>query len=202
MYFSGKIEVELIPQGTLAAKLKSAGAGIPAFYTPTGAGTVYANGGIPIKFYSDGSGRVEIESQPLEKRVFQGREYVMEEAIHADVSLVKAWKADRRGNLVFRGTSRNSNPDVAMAGKITIAEAEEIVETGTIHPDEVHLSGIYVDKVILATDNEKRIERLREINIENSGTSKDRKRERIMRRIAKEFRDGMSINLGIGKMFF
>ena len=197
MYFGGHIEVELIPQGTLAARLRAAGSGIPAFFTPTGAGTIYAMGGMPIKYATDGSGRVEIESRPRETRLFNGREYVMEEAIHADVSLVKAWKADTRGNLVFRGTSRNSNPDIAMAGKTTIAEAEEIVEAGSIHPDEVHLPGIYVDKLILATDDEKRIERMKTRTLNDSIMNPcEDGRERMMRRVAKEFKDGMYVNLG------
>lgn len=174
-----------------------AGSGIPAFFTPTGAGTVYANGGIPIKFKNDGSMDVEIESQPRPTQIFDGHEYVMEYALRGDVSLVKAWKADTRGNLVFRGTAQNANPDAAMAGKLTIAEAEEIVEAGELDPNEVHLPGIYVHKLIKATDNEKKIERLRLQEKGSNGVVKGG-RGRIMRRAAKEFRDGMYVNLGIG----
>jgi 3-oxoacid CoA-transferase len=184
-FFGGTLEVELTPQGTIAARMRAAGAGIPAFFTPTGAGTVYANGGVPIKFKADGSHEVELESKPRPTQVFDGREYVMEYALKSDVSLVKAWKADTRGNLVFRGTAQNSNPDAAMAGRITLVEAEEIVE------------GVYVQKVIKAASNEKRIERLR-LQEKNVGGVVKGARGRIMRRAAKEFQDGMYVNLGIG----
>jgi 3-oxoacid CoA-transferase len=196
-FFGGTLEVELTPQGTLAARMKAAGAGFPAFFSPTGAGTVYANGGIPIKFKNDGSLKVEIESQPRPTEEFDGKEYVKEFALKGDVSLVKAWRADTRGNLIFRGTAQNANPDAAMAGKITIAEAEEIVEAGELDPNEIHLSGIYVNKVIKATNNEKRIERLRLQDKKAQGVVKGG-RGRIVRRAAKEFRDGMYVNLGIG----
>lgn len=206
MFFGGDLEVELTPQGTIAARLRAAGAGVPAFYTPTGAGTIYAEGGIPIKYKRDGSMEAEIESSPREVREFPDRDgvvrrYVMEEAIHADVALVKAWKADTRGNLVFRGTARNANPDCAMAGRVCIAEAEEIVEAGELSPDEIHLPGVYVHRLIHAADNEKRIERLKETSPDENGGKKSvigGGRGRIMRRAAREFGDGMYVNLGIG----
>eukprot|EP00565_Helicotheca_tamesis_P001150 CAMPEP_0185723240 /NCGR_PEP_ID=MMETSP1171-20130828/148_1 /TAXON_ID=374046 /ORGANISM="Helicotheca tamensis, Strain CCMP826" /LENGTH=549 /DNA_ID=CAMNT_0028390909 /DNA_START=154 /DNA_END=1803 /DNA_ORIENTATION=- len=201
MFFTGKLEVELTPQGTLAARLRAAGQGMPAFFTPTGAGTMYANGGIPIKYKPDGSGDIEIASQPRPTQTFDdGREYVMEYALRPEVSLIKAWKADTRGNLVFRGTAQNANPDAAVAANICIAEAEHIVEAGELDPDEVHLSGVYVDYVIKASDNEKRIERLRESSSEKGKQNGvvSGPRERIIRRAAKEFRDGMYVNLGIG----
>jgi acyl CoA:acetate/3-ketoacid CoA transferase alpha subunit len=116
-------------------------------------GTIYAKGGIPIKYCSTNNEKVLIASSPRESRIFNGREFVLEEALHADVSIVKAWKADTRGNLVFRGTARNANPDAAMSGKICIAEAEKIVPAGELSPDEVHLPGVYVDRVIHAVDN-------------------------------------------------
>jgi 3-oxoacid CoA-transferase len=200
-FFGGRLQIELTPQGTIAARLKAAGAGIPAFYTPAGAGTLYATGGIPIQ-YKAGTARGEqlvpkIESEPKETRVFNGTEYVMELALHADVSLVKAYMADTRGNLVFRGTAQNSNPDCAVAGKVVLAEAEKIVDAGELDPNEIHLPGIYVTKVLLATKNEKRIERLK-LKDGSAGVVVKRGRERILRRAAKEFKDGYYINLGIG----
>lgn len=195
MFFTGELEVELVPQGTIAARLRAAGAGMPAVFTPAGAGTMYANGGLPLKHAPDGS--VAVHTQPRPTQMFDGKEYVMEYALRPDVSFVKAYKADTRGNLVFRGTSSNANPDCAVAGNVVIAEAETIVEAGELDPDEIHLSGVYVDHLIHATDNEKRIERLRETTagkvMDISGG-----RGRIVKRAAKEFRDGMYVNLGIG----
>jgi 3-oxoacid CoA-transferase subunit A len=137
-YLSGELELEFNPQGTLAERLRAGGAGIPAFFTRTGYGTIVAVG--------------------KETREFDGHHYVMETALRADVSLVKAWKADKSGNLVFRKTARNFNPAVAMAGKVCIAEVEELVEVGAIDPDHVHLPGIYVDRIVVNAKPEKRIE--------------------------------------------
>ena len=139
-YLSGELEVELTPQGTLAEKLRAGGAGIPAFFTQTGVGTLIAEG--------------------KEEREFNGKTYIMEESLTADISLVKAYKADKAGNLVFRKTAQNFNPVCAMAGKITIAEVEEIVEIGVLDPDEIHLPGIYVNRIVLNTQPEKRIEQM------------------------------------------
>jgi 3-oxoacid CoA-transferase subunit A len=137
-YLGGELELEFNPQGTLAERLRAGGAGIPAFFTRTGYGTIVADG--------------------KETREFDGQMYVMETALHADVSLVKAWKADKAGNLVFRKTSRNFNPACAMAGKICVVEVEQIVEIGAIDPDQVHLPGIYVDRIVHNPNPEKRIE--------------------------------------------
>ena len=137
-FLSGELELEFNPQGTLAERLRAGGAGIPAFYTATGYGTVVAEG--------------------KETREFDGKQYVMETALRADVALVKAWKADTAGNLVFRKTARNFNPACAMAGRLCIAEVEELVEVGQIDPDHVHLPGIYVDRIVVNTQPEKRIE--------------------------------------------
>lgn len=139
LYIEGRLEVEFTPQGTLAERIRAGGAGIPAFFTRTGVGTVVAEG--------------------KETREFDGHVYVMERALQPDVSLVKAWKADRSGNLVFRRTARNFNPAVAMAGQITVVEVEEIVDTGAIDPDAVHLPGIYVHRLVLNATPEKRIEK-------------------------------------------
>lgn len=201
MFLNGKIEVELTPMGSLSSRLYAGGHGIPAFFTPTGAGTVIAKGGAPIKFKSDGSGEIDIESAPREVRQFNGKEYLMEEAIVGDISFVKAWKGDTRGNLIFRGTARNMNPECSKAGKVCIAEVEEIVEAGELDPDNIHLPGIFVEKVIKAVDNVKFIERLREnimVQDEDSSAFTNHARERIIRRAAKEFKDGMYVNLGIG----
>lgn len=137
-FLSGELELEFNPQGTLAERLRAGGAGIPAFFTATGYGTVVAEG--------------------KETREFDGKHYVLETALRADVSLVKAWKADKAGNLVFRKTARNFNPACAMAGKVCIAEVEELVETGQLDPDQVHLPGIYVDRIVVNASPEKRIE--------------------------------------------
>ena len=179
---------------------------MPAFYTPTGAGTIYAQGGIPIKFASESGGQaVDVASAPRETRVFDGVEYVLERSLRPDVSLVKAKVADTDGNLIFAGTARNSNPDAAMAGRLTLAEAEEIVPAGTLDPDEIHLSGVFVHKVLRATVNDKPIERLRLSSDPNNNKKQQQRtggiqggRGRIMRRAAKEFKTGMYVNLGIG----
>ena len=137
-FLSGELKLEFTPQGTLAEKLRAGGAGIPAFYVRTGVGTLIAEG--------------------KETREFDGHQYIMEKALVPEVSLVKAWKADKSGNLIFRRTARNFNPAVAMAGKITVVEVEEIVETGAFDPDAVHLPGIYVHRIVLNAHPEKRIE--------------------------------------------
>ncbi|WP_299310164.1 CoA transferase subunit A [uncultured Croceicoccus sp.] len=142
LYLSGALELELNPQGTLAERIRAGGAGIPAFYTRTGVGTVAAEG------------------KPTE--VFDGIEYVRERWLRADVALVKAWRADPEGNLVFRKTARNFNPIMATAGKVTVVEVEELVEAGSLDPDFIHVPGIHVDRIVMATINEKRIERLTE----------------------------------------
>ncbi|MFK0298783.1 CoA transferase subunit A [Brevundimonas sp. NPDC090276] len=139
-FMSGELELELNPQGTLAERIRAGGAGIPAFYTRTGVGTVVAEG------------------KPVEE--FDGELYVRERWLRADLSIIKAWRADPEGNLQFRKTARNFNPNMATAGKITVVEVEEIVEAGTFDPDQVHTPGIFVDRIVLATINEKRIEKL------------------------------------------
>jgi 3-oxoacid CoA-transferase subunit A len=135
---SGELEVELIPQGTLAERCRAAGAGIPAFYTPAGVGTEVADG--------------------KEVRVFNGKTYLMEYAFDADFAIVKAWKGDSHGNLIFKDTARNFNPMMAMAGRITIAEVEELVEPGVLTPNDIHVPGVYVHRIVQGKDYEKRIE--------------------------------------------
>lgn len=139
-YLNGELEVELTPQGTLAEKLRAGGAGIPAFYTQTGVGTLVAEG--------------------KEVREFDGKEFILEKSLTADVALVKAYKADKAGNLVFRKTARNFNPECAMAGKITVAEVEQVVEIGELDPDDIHLPGIYVNRIIVNAAPDKRIEQM------------------------------------------
>jgi 3-oxoacid CoA-transferase subunit A len=139
-YLSGELELELTPQGTLAERIRAGGAGIPAFYTRTGVGTVVAEG------------------KPLE--MFEGEEYVRETWLRSDLSIIKAWRADPAGNLMFRKTARNFNPNMATAGRVTVVEVEEIVPAGTLDPDAIHTPGIFVDRVVLSTINEKRVEKL------------------------------------------
>ena len=138
-YLSGELELEFNPQGTLAERIRAGGAGIPAFFTQTGARTLVSEG--------------------KEERLFDGKPYILETSLRADVALVKAWKGDTHGNLVFRKSARNFNPVVATCGKVTVAEVEEIVPVGTLDPDQVHTSGIYVQLLIVAAKNEKRIEK-------------------------------------------
>src|SRR6185312_9468301 len=142
LYLTGQMEVELTPQGTLAERLRAGGAGIPAFYTPTGVGTLVADGGIPIRYDADGN--VVESSQPKEVREFDGRQYVLETALTADYALVRAAIGDRHGNLVFHESARNFNPLAGMAGRITIAEVEQLVEPGELKPEDVHLPGVFV----------------------------------------------------------
>ncbi|GAQ73895.1 putative succinyl-CoA:3-ketoacid coenzyme A transferase subunit A [Streptomyces turgidiscabies] len=158
-YLAGELEVEMIPQGTLAERLRAGGSGIPAFYTPAGVGTQVAEGGLPWRY--DGSGGVALASPPKEVREFDGTQYVLERAIRTDFALVRAARGDRHGNLVFNKSTRNFNPLAAMAGRITVAEVEELVEPGEIGPDAVHLPGIFVQRVIALTPEQvadKRIE--------------------------------------------
>jgi 3-oxoacid CoA-transferase subunit A len=156
-YLAGELEVELTPQGTLAERLRAGGSGIPAFFTATGVGTQIAEGGLPWRYAADGS--VALSSPPKETRMFGDRNFVLEDAITTDFGLVHALVGDRHGNLVFHESARNFNPLCAMAGRITIAEVEQVVGPGDLDPDRVHLPGVFVQRVVHVPDGEKRIER-------------------------------------------
>jgi 3-oxoacid CoA-transferase subunit A len=147
-YFAGTVEFELIPQGTLAERLRAGGAGIPAFFTPSGAGTMLSDGGFTLRYSPEGGAAEHVPAK--ESRIIDGREYVLETGIVADFALVKAHQADRKGNLRFRLSARNFNPPAAMSGRHTIAEVEHLVAAGALHPDDVHLPGVFVDDVVLA----------------------------------------------------
>ena len=156
-FMSGELEVELVPQGTLAERLRAGGAGIPAFYTPAGVGTQVAEGGLPIRY--DTHGEVAVSSPAKESREFDGRTYVLERAIRTDYALVHARYGDRHGNLVYEESAQNFNPLCAAAGRVTIAEVEELVEPGELDPARVHTPGIFVQRVVHVPDVDKRIEK-------------------------------------------
>jgi 3-oxoacid CoA-transferase len=174
---AGELELQLTPQGTLAEKLRAGGAGIPGFYTRTALGTKLAEG--------------------KETKVFDGKEYVLEESIRADLSIVKAWKGDKSGNLVFRETARNFNPMIATCGKVTVVEVEELLEVGALDPDQIHLPGIYVDRIIRGPGYEKRIE-FRTVSGAAASKKESPIRDLMAKRAARELRDGYYVNLGIG----
>jgi len=173
---AGELELELNPQGTLAERLRAGGAGIPGFFTRTAAGTKLAEG--------------------KETKIFDGIDYVMETGIKADVSIVKAWKGDPEGNLVYRKTARNFNPMIATCGKICVAEVEELVGVGELDPDQVHTPGIYINRIFQGHDYEKRIEFPTTAESDTKGVSVGR--ELMAQRAAKELKDGFYVNLGIG----
>jgi 3-oxoacid CoA-transferase subunit A len=156
-YLTGEIELELTPQGTLAERLRAGGAGIPAFYTPAGVGTAIADGGLPRRYNADGT--VALESPKKESRRFDGREYVLEEGIVCDFALVRAAKGDSHGNLSYHAAARNFNPLAAMAGRVTIAEVEELVEPGDLDPEQIHTPGVFVQRVVEVGVDGKGIER-------------------------------------------
>jgi 3-oxoacid CoA-transferase len=203
-YLTGQIAIELCPQGTLAERIRAAGAGIPAFYTPTGVSTFIQTGEIPTRLGTDeATGKpVVLEGGKVkETRIFNGRQFVMETALPGDVAVLRAWKADEAGNCVFRYTTKAFGPIMAKAAKVTIVEAEEIVPIGSIDPNDVHLPGIYVDRVVKAT-REKMLEIKKLRPTEGAGEEKMTdalvRRNRIAKRAAKELKDGMYVNLGVG----
>ena len=202
-YLNGKIAIELCPQGTLAERIRAAGAGIPAFFTATGIRTFIQTGQIPIrqKPADDGSGKSIIlePGKPRETRIFDNREFVMEHAIHGDVAILRAHKVDEAGNCVFKYTTKTYATIMAKAAKLSIVEADEIVPIGSLNPDDVDLPGIYIDRIVQATA-EKEIEVLKLASKEGvtEESPAQERRNRIARRASKELKDGYYVNLGVG----
>ena len=200
LYLDGEIEVELTPQGTIAERCRAGAAGVPAFFTPTAVDTFITSGDMTLKFNKDGT--VLKRSLPKEIREFNGKKYILQEAIYADYAFVKAWKADTKGNLQFRLAAYNFNGVMARNAKTTIVEAENIVEPGEIDPSSVHVPGIYVDRIVPSTEP-KRIAKYtfaksKEELLAGGSSAEVSKRETIVKRAAKEFKSGMYINLGLG----
>ncbi|KAK3385151.1 hypothetical protein B0H63DRAFT_179806 [Podospora didyma] len=204
-YLTGKIAVELCPQGTLAERIRAAGSGIPAFYTPTGGRTLVQEGAIPARFDADGN--VVEYGKPRETRIFNGKPFLMETALAGDVAILRAWKVDKAGNCVFRHTTKSFGPLMAKAARLSIVEAENIVEVGEIDPNDVNLPGIYIDRIVPATEKSQ-VEILK-TRSEPSGDSDGAttagkvsdalaRRNRIAKRAAKELKHGFYVNLGVG----
>ncbi|KAK4196317.1 putative succinyl-CoA:3-ketoacid-coenzyme A transferase [Triangularia verruculosa] len=201
-YLTGKIAVELCPQGTIAERIRAAGSGIPAFFTPTGGNTLIQSGSLPTRYSPDGT--VVEFSPPRETRIFNGKAYLMETALPGDVAILRAWKVDKAGNCVFRHTTKTFAPLMAKAAKLTIVEAENIVEIGDIDPSEVNLPGIYVDRIVPATEPSQ-VEIVKTRSPEESSNNPPKaeseaqlRRNRIARRAAKELKPGFYVNLGVG----
>lgn len=202
LYLTGAIDLELTPQGNLAERVRAGAAGIPAFYSPTGVGTWLEEGKLPVRYDSTGE-KVLKASQAREVREFNGKKYLLEPAIFGDVALVKAYKADTLGNCWFRGAARNFNSVMGRNAKLTIVEAENIVEPGEITPEDVHLPAIYVDRVIQSTTPKdieifKYSETSQDPSLEEPKSESELKRSKIVKRAAQEFKDGSFANLGIG----
>lgn len=200
-YLSGELELEFVPQGTLAERIRAGGAGIPLFYTPTGYNTLVHRGGAPIRY--DKNGNIDLASKPKQTINHKGSNYVLEEAIKGDYAFIKAYKADKLGNLVFRMSARNFNAPMCKAAKTTIVEVEEIVETGNLDPDQIHIPGIYVNRLVQGKSYEKRIERKttkENMMLADPSNMKPAQiiRDKIAKRAALELKDGMHVNLGIG----
>lgn len=183
---TGQIELELVPQGTLAEKIRAGGAGIPAFYTATGAGTMVETGGFPIRVANqENNGGEGLDSQPKERKTFNGKDYIMEESIRGDFALVKGYKGDKYGNVSFRLSAGNFNREVGSAATVTVAEVEELVEC--LDPSEVDLPGIYVKRVFQTVDESKRIEKVTVREREGGqGKPLNASRDRIVRRAVRE----------------
>ncbi|KAG8967732.1 hypothetical protein FRC03_009425 [Tulasnella sp. 419] len=208
MYINGEISIELTPQGTLAEKIRAAGAGIPAFFTPTGFATAVQTGELPVKYKKDSNGEIEIAAKKKEVREFGGRSYIMEEALKGDVALIRVWKADELGNCIFRYTQHNFSGAMARSARLTIVEADEIVPAGSLDPQHIHLPGIYVDRIVRSSapkDIEFRttspMNYAADVSPDESAPEQDDakiRRERIVKRAAKELKHGYYVNLGIG----
>ena len=200
-FINGELEVEFTTQGTLVEKIRAASMGLHSFYSPSGAGTFVEKGSVPTKFTLGGR---QIEKSTMPRSFIQdnNKKYFLEHALSSDFALIKAWKADPSGNLVFRSTARNSNPDVAGSCRVTIAEVEELVPLGTLDPDQIHVPGIFIQRLVISSQTQKYIERLsfrKDGGVHIPGLPEQvKKREKIAKRAAREIRSGMYINLGIG----